>query len=34
MKLAHPRTAMRCQVRICFAWRDGEAWEVEIVDYH
>ena len=18
--------------RICFAWRDGEAWEVEIVD--
>ena len=20
--------------RICFAWRDGEAWEVEIVDYH
>ena len=22
------------QWRICFAWRDGEAWEVEIVDYH
>jgi len=20
--------------RICFAWRDGEAYEVEIVDYH
>ena len=20
--------------RICFVWRDGEAWEVEIVDYH
>jgi hypothetical protein len=19
--------------RICFEWRDGEAWEVEIVDY-
>jgi len=22
------------QWRICFAWRDGEAWDVEIVDYH
>ncbi len=22
------------QWRICFAWRDGETWEVEIVDYH
>ena len=22
------------QWRICFAWRDGAAWEVEIVDYH
>ena len=20
--------------RICFAWRAGEAWDVEIVDYH
>ena len=20
--------------RICFAWREGAAWEVEIVDYH
>ena len=20
--------------RICFVWRDGDAWEVEIVDYH
>jgi proteic killer suppression protein len=20
--------------RICFAWRDGEAYNVEIVDYH
>ena len=20
--------------RICFRWRDGEAWDVEIVDYH
>jgi proteic killer suppression protein len=22
------------QWRICFEWRDGEAYEVEIVDYH
>lgn len=22
------------QWRICFTWRDGEPWDVEIVDYH
>ena len=22
------------QWRICFCWRDGHAWDVEIVDYH
>ncbi|MCY3855398.1 MAG: type II toxin-antitoxin system RelE/ParE family toxin [Rhodospirillales bacterium] len=22
------------QWRICFVWRGGDAWEVEIVDYH
>ncbi len=22
------------QWRLCFEWRDGHAWEVEIVDYH
>ena len=22
------------QWRICFVWRDGEVWDVEIVDYH
>lgn len=22
------------QFRICFRWRDGDAYEVEIVDYH
>jgi proteic killer suppression protein len=22
------------QWRICFRWRDGEAWDVEIADYH
>ena len=22
------------QWRVCFAWRDDDAWDVEIVDYH
>lgn len=22
------------QYLVCFAWRDGDAWDVEIVDYH
>lgn len=22
------------QWRLCFAWRDGDAWDAEIVDYH
>jgi proteic killer suppression protein len=22
------------QWRICFAWREGDAYDVEIVDYH
>jgi len=22
------------QIRICFAWKDGDCYEVEIVDYH
>ena len=22
------------QFRVCFVWRDGAAWDVEIVDYH
>jgi proteic killer suppression protein len=22
------------QWRVCFVWRDNEAWDVEIVDYH
>lgn len=22
------------QWRICFAWRENDAWDVEIVDYH
>jgi len=22
------------QYRICFVWQNGDAWEVEITDYH
>lgn len=22
------------QWRVCFEWRDGEAWHVEVADYH
>jgi plasmid maintenance system killer protein len=22
------------QWRICFVWKDGEAWDIEIADYH
>ena len=22
------------ELRICFVWWDGEAWDVEITDYH
>ena len=22
------------QWRVCFRWQDGDAWDVEIVDYH
>ncbi len=25
---------INAQWRICFEWRDGDAYEVEIVDYH
>jgi len=28
------RVRINDQWRICFEWRDGEAWNVEIVDYH
>lgn len=26
--------AINDQFRICFVWRDGNAYDVEIVDYH
>lgn len=25
---------INAQWRVCFEWRDGHAWHVEIVDYH
>lgn len=27
-------TRVNDQFRICFDWKDGHAWNVEIVDYH
>jgi len=38
-KLAGNRTGqysirINDQWRLCFEWRDGDAWGVEIVDYH
>jgi toxin HigB-1 len=28
------RIRINAQFRICFSWRDGDAFDVEIVDYH
>ena len=25
---------INAQWRVCFVWRDGHAWDVEIADYH
>lgn len=25
---------INAQWRVCFVWRDGDAWDVEIADYH
>jgi len=25
---------INAQYRVCFTWSDGDAWDVEIVDYH
>jgi toxin HigB-1 len=30
----HFSIRINSQFRICFAWRDGDAFDVEIVDYH
>jgi toxin HigB-1 len=27
-------TRVNDQWRVCFEWKDGDAWNVEIVDYH
>ena len=32
--LACTITAAKLGIRVCFIWRDGAAWDVEIVDYH
>jgi proteic killer suppression protein len=28
------RIRINDQWRICFRWKDGDAWDVEIIDYH
>ncbi len=38
-KLKHDRTGQHSiringQWRLCFSWRDGDAYDVEITDYH
>ena len=33
-RLGQHRVRVNEQWRICFVWRGGDAWEVEIVDYH
>ena len=30
----HYNIRVNDQWRVCFAWRDGDAYDVEIVDYH
>ena len=29
-----PSILVNDQCRVCFVWRDGDAYDVEIVDYH
>jgi proteic killer suppression protein len=33
-RLGQHSIRINSQWRICFVWRDGAAWDVEIVDYH
>ncbi|MDE0045522.1 MAG: type II toxin-antitoxin system RelE/ParE family toxin [bacterium] len=33
-RLGQHSVRVNAQWRICFNWRDGDAWDVEIVDYH
>ena len=30
----HRRIRINDQFRVCFEWKDGDAWNVEVVDYH
>jgi plasmid maintenance system killer protein len=30
----HRRIRVNDPWRICFVWRNNEAWDVEIIDYH
>ncbi len=33
-RAGQPSIRVNDQYRVCFVWRDGNAFEVEIVDYH
>ena len=33
-RVGHHSVRINDQWRVCFVWRDGDAWQVEIVDYH
>ena len=33
-RAGHHSIRINDQWRICFEWRDGHAWQVEITDYH
>jgi proteic killer suppression protein len=33
-RLGQHSIRINAQFRICFVWRDGDAYDVEIVDYH
>jgi plasmid maintenance system killer protein len=38
LQLSKQRTTVSLRIndqwRICFVWKDGEVWDVEIVEYH
>jgi toxin HigB-1 len=33
-RLGQHSIRINAQFRVCFVWRDGDAYEVEVVDYH
>jgi len=33
-RVGHHSISINMQYRVCFVWKDGDAYDVEIVDYH